>query len=352
MIRERGIRKDPQVERGKAMSLRKTPFFAGVLALGVGGALLAPVGSQAAGSAGSGRVMLGGTAAPSAERARPLGAVSTSSQVAFDLVLQLRDKSGAQALLRAVSTPGSAAYRRYLTAAQWEAQFSPSVAQVNQAESWLQSQGFKVGAVPSDRLVVLATGTASQVEAAFGTHLGNYQVAGHTLRLATSDLSVPASLSGIVAGTMGVNQSIAQPADVAAPSSSGATNGVSASSGQYPPPPPAFLPAPPCSTYFGQLTTTLSPPFAGYPTTVPDEVWVQAGPVAFSLWRQRGHPRWRRERGHRRRVRLGDNRQRRSDVRLQERPEPPLLDGALQADPQDAVHQRGALRRLVDRAGD
>ena len=257
------------------MRLRKSPFIACALALGVGGALLAPVGSQAAGSAGSGRVMLAGTAAPSAERTRPMGAVSISSQVAFDLVLQLRDESGAQALLRAVSTPGNAAYRQYVTSAQWEAQFSPSEAQVSQAENWLRSEGFTIGAVPPDRLVVPATGTAAQVEAAFGTHLGNYQVAGHTLRLASGDLSVPASLSGIVVGTMGINQSVAQPADAAgpgAPGSSGSAQPVSATSGQYPPPPPAFLPAPPCSTYFGELTKTLSPPFDSYPTTVPDEV--------------------------------------------------------------------------------
>jgi len=272
MIRERGIRKDSHLARGNEMSLRKSPFIACALALGVGAAVLAPVRSQAAGSAGSGRVMLAGTAAPAAERARPVGAVSNSSQVAFDLVLQLRDASGAQALLRAVSTPGSAEYRRFVTSAQWEAQFSPSEAQVSQAGSWLQNEGFKVGAVPSDHLVVPATGTAAQVEAAFGTHLGNYQVGGHALRLASGDLSVPASLLGIVAGTMGVNQSIAQPADVAASGSSGAGQAVSATAGQFPPPPSAFLPAPPCSSYFGELTKTLSPPFAGYPTTVPDEV--------------------------------------------------------------------------------
>jgi subtilase family serine protease len=204
-----------------------------------------------------------------------MGAVSSSSQVSFDLVLKLRDESGAQALLRAVSTPGSSSYRHYLTRAQWEARFSPSRAQVSQAERWLRSEGLAVGAVPKDRLVVPATGTAAQIETAFSTGLANYRVAGHTVRLATRNLSLPASLSGDVVGAMGINENIAVPANVADPDVPGVSSTSqpsSTGSGQFPPPPAAFLPAPPCSAYFGQKSTTLSQPFDSYPTTVPDEV--------------------------------------------------------------------------------
>ena len=130
----------------------------------------------------------------------------------FNLVLKLRDPSGAQALVQAVSTPGSASFRHYLTAAQWEARFSPTAAQVAQAESWLTSEGFRVGAVSKDRLTIAASGTAAQVESAFGTTLANYRVAGHTVRQAKTNMSVPNSIAGIVAGAMGVNQSVATPA--------------------------------------------------------------------------------------------------------------------------------------------
>ena len=191
--------------------------------------------------------------------------------------MQLRDKSGAQALVRAVSTPGSASYRHYLTAAQWEGRFSPTEAQVDNAKSWLASQGFAVGAVSKDHLTIAATGTAAQVQSAFGTTLKSYNVAGHTERLATRDLSVPSSMAGVVAGVMGINQTVATPAVGSNPDLPGAsstrTTAPAAKPSQFPPAPAAFLTAPPCSAYYGEQTTTTSPPFGqGYPDAVPDVV--------------------------------------------------------------------------------
>ena len=61
-------------------------------------------------------------------------------------MLRLRDAAGAQALVRAVSTPGSVSYRHYLSTARWEARFSPSAAEVSTVRTWLRSQGFTVGA--------------------------------------------------------------------------------------------------------------------------------------------------------------------------------------------------------------
>ncbi len=173
------------------------------VAAACGGALFVVVGSEAASASAPARVTLAGTAAPSKARANHVGSVSNSSTVNFEVVLNLRDQAGAEALVQSISTPGSASYRQYLTAAQWEARFSPTQDQVNQVTSWLQSQGFSVGAVAKDRTTISASGTAAQVESAFGTSLQNYQVGGHTVRMAASDLSVPSSLSGVVAGAYG-----------------------------------------------------------------------------------------------------------------------------------------------------
>jgi subtilase family serine protease len=240
-------------------------------------ALSAGIGTQAAAASASGRTELAGTAAPSAAQTHPTGAVSASAPVNFDLVLQLRDASGAQALVRAVSTPGGASYRHYVTAAQWETRFAPTASAVNQAEGWLRSEGFTVGTVPGDRLVIPASGTAAQVESAFNTTLQDYVVAGHAVRQASSNLSVPSSLAADVVGALGINQDLAVPADIGNPDipggGSSGSSPTSSSSAQSPPPPAAFITAPPCGTYFGELSTTLSPPFGnGYPTTAPDEV--------------------------------------------------------------------------------
>jgi subtilase family serine protease len=239
-------------------------------------ALFVVVGSGAASASPPARVTLAGTAAPSSARTHHVGSVNDSSTVNFQVVLNLRDQSGAEALVQSISTPGSANYRQYLTAAQWEARFSPTQDQVDQVTSWLQSQGFSVSGVAKDRTTITASGSAGQVESAFATNLQNYKLGGQTLRMATSNLSVPSSLSGVVAGAMGVNQTVARAQDAGSPgipSSAKAPSTSSASPSQFPPAPAAFIPAPPCGTYYGQQLTKVSPPFKnGYPRTVPDVV--------------------------------------------------------------------------------
>jgi subtilase family serine protease len=184
-----------------------------------------------------------------------VGDTPASSQVDFSLVLNLRDAAGAAALVKSVSDPTSSSYRHYVTTAQWESQFSPSVSEVSHAVAWLKSEGFSVGAVPADRITVPASGTAAQVEKTFGTSLGEYTVDHRTLREADGKVSIPGSISSSVGGVMGINQVAAQPDALE-------------------PPPSAFITAPPCSTYFGQTskTTTYGTQNPGYPNTMPDTV--------------------------------------------------------------------------------
>jgi subtilase family serine protease len=228
-------------------------------------------GASAAQAASAGRTPIAGSSIPAAARQHPVGAVAKSARVDFELVLRLRDAAGAQALVTAVSTPGSASYRHYLTAAQWEARFSPAASEVSAARAWLRSEGFQVGATAKDRITVSASGTAAQVESAFGTGLENYRLHGHTVRLATGQMSVPTSIAGTVVGAMGVNQSIATPAD-AAGSAASARPGA-APAGEFPPAPAAFITSPPCGTFYGQKSTKVEPAFGhGYPKRVPDQV--------------------------------------------------------------------------------
>lgn len=232
---------------------RKASFKLGSIAA-LCAAAIAAIGMQAASA--SSRAALQGSAAPAKARTHRVGSISSSSPVDFQLVLKLRDASGAASFARSVSTPGSANFRHYLTAAQWEARFSPTAAQVAKARKWLRSQGFKVGAVSADRITVAASGTAGQVERAFATSLANYRVAGHTVRLASTNLSVPAALAGTIAGALGVNQYVARPAAI-----------------NYPPPPSAFITAGPCGAYYAAKSTKVKPPFGhGYPKKMPDVV--------------------------------------------------------------------------------
>ena len=74
-------------------------------------------------------------------------------------------------------------------------------------------------------------------------------------------------------GALGVNQNIATPADASDSAASTVASLPSAAPSQVPPAPPAFITAPPCGSYYGAKTTTVTPPFGhGYPGTVPDQV--------------------------------------------------------------------------------
>jgi subtilase family serine protease len=253
-----------------------------VLAGGVAGLLCAATvsgiaGATAASAAPGGRKPLDGSMITASARKHPAGAVSKSAAVNFEVVLKLRNAAAAQALVTAVSTPGSASYRHYLTAAQWEARFSPTAAEVSNARSWLASEGFKVGATSRDRITISAAGTAAQVEKAFGTSLSNYRVNGKVVRLASKQMSVPASVAGSVVGALGINQTIATTDAAASRAASTRTvataRALAGANGVFPPAPAAFITAPPCGKYFGQKSTTLKPPFGqGYANTVPDQV--------------------------------------------------------------------------------
>jgi subtilase family serine protease len=240
-----------------------------LLSLATGGSI---VGASAAGAAVSGRTPLKGSAVTATARKHAVGAVAKSARVNFKLVLKLRDASGAKSLVRAISSPGSASYRHYLTASQWESRFSPATSKVATARAWLAGEGFKVGAVSKDRITVSASGTAAQVEKAFDTTLKNYKLHGRTVRMAASTMSVPASLSGIVAGALGINQHIATPANVSGSAASTRTSAAAATN-PFPPAPPAFITAPPCGSSYSAKIATVSPPFGhGYPSKVPYQV--------------------------------------------------------------------------------
>jgi subtilase family serine protease len=223
------------------------------LAVSVVVALAAPSVASATNTRPAPRVELRGSLVAAAERTHPRGKVAPTAAVSFDLLLSVRNAAAAEAVVRAVSQPGSSLYRHYLTDAQWESRFAPSTAEVARAESWLRSEGFVVGSVPKDRLFVTATGTALRVEKAFAVGLGYYEVNGHIVRLADGTASIPASLGGVVSGVVGVNQYLATP-DLALEATGPAAT--AAKPDQEPGPPAGFRNPQPCSSHWGQKTDT------------------------------------------------------------------------------------------------
>lgn len=211
-----------------------------------------------------------------------MGSVAPGSAIGFEVQLKLSDAQGAQAFAKAVSTPGSSSYGKYLTAAQWEQRFSPTAGQVAEVSAFLRQSGFDVHGVSADRMAITASGTAAQIEYVFGTSLAYHRVQGVKLRLAVSDLSVPAGLAGIVAGVTGISQELARPDNT--------TDGPPGT-----PAPPSFAPptgfraAPPCGAYYDQKLDTVLPPYGnGYPSPAPWAVCGYAPPQFRSAYNLTG----------------------------------------------------------------
>jgi subtilase family serine protease len=220
--------------------------------------------SLSAAATGSGSVRIQGSRSPAAATSPGAGSVASASTIDFQVQLKLSDAQGAQAFARAVSSPGNPAYGKYLTAEQWEQRFSPTAGQVAEVSSFLRHSGFAVQGVSADRMSVSASGTAAQVQRAFGTSLSYHRVNGARLRLADKDLSVPAGVAGVIAGVTGISQTPAHP-DSTTDNPAAATT----SSPNFPQP-PGFRVAPPCASYYGQQVDTTRPPFGqGYPSPAP-----------------------------------------------------------------------------------
>jgi len=196
------------------------------------------------------------------EYSHPAGKVAGNAQVGFDMVLSLRHAAAAEALVRSVSSPGSAQFHKYLTRAGWEARFGPTQAQIAKAESWLRHNGFTVVSVPKTHLYVSAQGSARAIEHTFGVQLGYYKVNGQTVRLAKGTVSIPAGMAGTVSGVSGLNQYLAT-TDL-----SQVSHGVSAvKANQEPGPPAGFRNPQPCAASWGQKADTKDSPMLYAPYT-------------------------------------------------------------------------------------
>ena len=210
----------------------------------VAGAAVAVLGVATATAAPSGRAVVAGNVPPWATSANFKSAAPAGDPIGFRVYLNWTDPAAAEALALAVSDPSSGSYGQFLTPAQFHQRFSPSQQVVGAVTSWLRDQGFTIDYVPANNHYVEAEGTVAQAEAAFATTIGEFQVQGLTLRGPTGDISMPAAIAPTVAGVIGLDDSAALVH----------TDHIAADPGA--PPAPAFVNAPPCSTFWAEKLAT------------------------------------------------------------------------------------------------
>jgi Pro-kumamolisin, activation domain/Bacterial Ig-like domain (group 3) len=102
-------------------------------------------------------------------------------------------------------------YHKWMSPAQYADNFGLTQNDIQKLTAWLKSEGFVVQSVGGGRNTVVFSGTAGQVQGAFGTEIHNYRVNGKNHIANSSPVMIPAVLNGVVASVMGLHNFVPHP---------------------------------------------------------------------------------------------------------------------------------------------
>lgn len=154
------------------------------------------------------RVTLRGTVSPMANAANDRGAVPDSMPLDHIQVVLNRSASQEAALKQLIQqqhTPGSPSYHKWLTPAQFGAQFGPSDQDVATLEAWFQSQGFNIQKVNAGKQTMVISGNAAQFRSAFHAEIHKYMVNGETHYANATNPQIPTALAPVFGGFTSLN---------------------------------------------------------------------------------------------------------------------------------------------------
>jgi len=131
------------------------------------------------------------------------GSVPASQTVTVGVFLSNPNQAAEDAYVKQLYDPSSPNFGNYLDPGTFNTEFGVPAANLQAAESWLQAAGLTVNPIDGATDYVLASGSALQVEAAFGTPLNTYTAAGRSFYANTAAPTVPASLG--ISDVLGLN---------------------------------------------------------------------------------------------------------------------------------------------------
>jgi subtilase family serine protease len=132
-----------------------------------------------------------------------------STKLTVTVLLKLRDPAGAESFVQHVSTPGDAAYRHFLTPAEFASRFGPADADVAKVAGTLEKFGLSAERASTTTLHV--TGLPVDLERAFGVSLHQYNVAAtreasaYSFRAPLQAPKIPDEISALVHGVAGLD---------------------------------------------------------------------------------------------------------------------------------------------------
>ncbi|WP_441247566.1 S53 family peptidase [Kitasatospora sp. McL0602] len=150
---------------------------------------------------------LRGDLLPAVSHSIRTGQVAADRRISVAVSLNQRDAAGLDTFLAKVTDPKSAQYQHYLTVDQFAERFGAAPATVAKVSDYLETQGLTVGPVTANRLTIEATGTAAQIQRAFGTSLATFHdpSAGQDFFANTTAPVLPAEIASVVSDVSGLN---------------------------------------------------------------------------------------------------------------------------------------------------
>jgi len=154
------------------------------------------------------RVTLTGNVRPEANALNDRGPVS--ADLPFDHMLLLLGRPAEleaqlEKFIDSQHDPKSPNFHKWLSAVQFGQLYGPAQSDIDAVTAWLESEGFKVNLVYSNKLFIDFSGDASRIESAFRTQIRNYQVNGKDYVANASNPQVPAALANVIVGPLYLN---------------------------------------------------------------------------------------------------------------------------------------------------
>ncbi|MFC5863890.1 Ig-like domain repeat protein [Acidicapsa dinghuensis] len=159
-------------------------------------------------------VTLRGNVHPLATRAADRGEAPASlaeDRMVLVLKRSAQQELGLEAMLQSLQDKNSPNFHKWLTPAQYGAQWGASDADISAITAWLQSYGFSVAGPNAARDAIEFSGNVGQVEQAFHTQIHLYEVNGVMHHANATDPQIPAALAPAIAGIASMNDFVPKP---------------------------------------------------------------------------------------------------------------------------------------------
>ena len=153
-------------------------------------------------------VPLPGQVRPEAIARNDAGALPDATRLSH-LLLQLKrpleQEQKVQQLIERLHDPNSADFHHWLSATEFGTRFGLAAQDIQAITIWLEQQGFQVNAVYPNGTLIDFSATAGEIRAAFQTEVHRLRVGSETHFANLTAPKIPAALSGVVAGIVGLH---------------------------------------------------------------------------------------------------------------------------------------------------